>query len=284
MVHIKKTKEVFKKTWSEIFFGILLPTVIFQMCLLPLWVTPYPQFEHGTECPLPWRKFEATEKTIEPQFGFWNSKSYILRLRSWTVYLVFIVNNSMLSSPWVRKRVSRLGGRGKMQIWKEKERSRLKGVCRMKKLNRYKGLDQPPPEVASTSQVRSEQHKIVHLYFTERWGPHGLVFLAKSGSDLLSTTASIPCVEHLSMGPWDLLGHRMTFSSEQPLRPLSQAMEGNGGGGWGSERHWDGWSSRGPESYPQAVPGWGLTGSLQVDHWAMVVMKDSPGPWVSRFI
>lgn len=67
----------------------------------------------------------------------------------------------------------------------------------MKKLNRYKGLDQPPPEVASTSQVRSEQHKIVHLYFIECWGPHGLVFLVKSGSDLLSTTASIPCVEHL---------------------------------------------------------------------------------------
>lgn len=139
MAHIKKKKRSWKNHEVEYFFGILL-LPYFRLWLLPLLVTPYPQSEHGSGCPLSRGKsWDRNKNKIEPHLGFWNSKSDILWLRSWIVCLVFIVNNSMLSSPWVTKRI---GGRGRTEkIWKEKERSGLKGIHRMKKLDRYTGLD-----------------------------------------------------------------------------------------------------------------------------------------------
>ena len=84
---------------------------------------------------------------------------------------------------------------------KREREKQAKGISQDEEVEQIQGAGLISLEVASIGQVGSEQHEIVHLYFSECWGLHGLFLLAKSGSDLLSNTASMPCVEHLSMGP-----------------------------------------------------------------------------------
>lgn len=57
----------------------------------------------------------------------------------------------------------RLGGRGQEgeDLKTEREKRAERRGPSLKRLNRHKRLDQPPPERASTGQVGSEQHEIV---------------------------------------------------------------------------------------------------------------------------
>lgn len=62
--------------------------------------------------------------------------------------------------------------------------------------------------------------KLPSVPSSECWGPLWLSVVVSS-QDLLSTTGSRPRVEHLVYSPE---GHSVTFSSEQLLLSLSQAL------------------------------------------------------------